>query len=214
VNGHRGPSPLNRPYVIGLTGSIAMGKSETARLFAAEGVPVHDADAVIHKLYGVGGAAVDKIAGEFPGAVSHGAVDRAALSALVAANAAALKKLESLVHPLVIEDRDAFLADAAQKGAEIVVLDIPLLLETGVDGIDALVVVSAPAAVQRERALKRPGMTEEKFATLLARQMPDVEKRAKAHFVIVTDQGVAHAREQVKMVLAAIREKFQKHGHA
>jgi dephospho-CoA kinase len=205
---------VKRPFVIGLTGSIAMGKSETARLFAGEGVPVHDADAVIHKLYGAGGAAVDKIAKEFPGAVSHGAVDRAALSALVADDAAALKKLESLVHPLVIEDRDAFLADAAENGAEIVVLDIPLLLETGVEGIDALVVASAPASVQRERALKRPGMTEEKFTTLLARQIPDVEKRAKAHFVIVTDKGLEHARDQVKMALAAIRETIQKNSHA
>ncbi len=213
MNAPRGQRPPNRPYVIGLTGSIAMGKSETARLFAAEGIPVHDADAVIHKLYDVGGAAVDKIAREFPAAVKHGAVDRGALSTLVAGNAVALKKLEALVHPLVVQDRDAFLA--AARDSEIVVLDIPLLLETGAeDGIDALVVVSAPASVQRERALKRPGMTEEKFATLLARQMPDVDKRAKAHFVIVTDQGPEHARDQVKMVLAAIREKIQKHGHA
>jgi dephospho-CoA kinase len=201
---------VKRPFVIGLTGSIAMGKSETARLFATEGVPVHDADAVIHKLYGKGGAAVEKIAGAFPGTVRDGAVDRAALSALVARDATALKKLEALVHPLVIQDRDAFLAEA--KGAEIVVLDIPLLLETGADeGIDALVVVSAPQAVQRERALKRPGMTEEKFQALLVRQVPDVEKRARAHYVIVTDQGVEQARGQVKAVLAAIREKIQKH---
>ena len=189
-----------------------MGKSETARLFAEEGVPVHDADAVTHKLYGTGGAAVAKITEAFPGAVKHGVVDRVALSGLVAGDAAGLRKLESLVHPLVMQDRDDFLADAAAGGAQIVVLDIPLLLETGAEeGIDALVVVSAPASVQRERALKRPGMTEEKFAALLARQMPDVDKRAKAHFVIVTDQGLEHARQQVKMVLAAIREKIQNH---
>ena len=212
MSGPRGRRPLNRPYVIGLTGSIAMGKSETARLFAAEGVPVHDADAVTHKLYGKGGAAVEKIAEAFPGAVKHGAVDRVALSGLVAGDAAALQKLESLVHPLVMQDRDDFLAQAAASGAQIVVLDIPLLLETGAEeGIDALVVVSAPASVQRERALKRPGMTEEKFNALLARQMPDVDKRAKAHFVIVTDQGVEHARSQVKMVLSVIREKIQNH---
>lgn len=184
-----------------------MGKSETAKLFAAEGVPVHDADAVIQKLYGQGGAAVAKIAQAFPAAVKDGAVDRAALSALVMGDVAALKKLEALVHPLVIADRDAFLA--ANRQAEMVVLDIPLLLETGADeGIDALVVVSAPASVQRERALKRPAMSEEKFQALLARQMPDVDKRAKADFVIVTDQGLEHAREQVKKALGAIRDKI------
>ena len=204
---------MTKPFVIGLTGSLAMGKSETARLFAAEGVPVHDADATIHKLYAKGGAAVEKVAAAFPGALSDGAVDRAALSRLMSGDAAALKKLEALVHPLVVADRDAFLA--ANRNAEIVVLDIPLLLETGAEqGIDALVVVSAPASVQRQRALKRPGMSEEKFNTLLARQVPDVEKRAKAHFVIVTDQGLEHARAQVKMVLAAIREKIQKHRDA
>jgi len=204
---------VTKPFVIGLTGSLAMGKSETARLFAAEGVPVHDADATIHKLYAKGGAAVEKVAAAFPGALSDGAVDRTALSRLMSGDAAALKKLEALVHPLVVADRDAFLA--ANRNAEIVVLDIPLLLETGAEqGIDALVVVSAPASVQRQRALKRPGMSEEKFNTLLARQVPDVEKRAKAHFVIVTDQGLEHARAQVKMVLAAIREKIQKHRDA
>jgi dephospho-CoA kinase len=189
-----------------------MGKSETARLFAAEGATVHDADATIHKLYDKGGAAVEKIAKAFPGAVKDGAVDRAALSDLVAHDAAALKKLENLVHPLVMKDRDDFLAAAARNGAEMVVLDIPLLLESGADeDIDALVVVSSPESIQRERALKRPGMTEGKFQALLARQLPDVEKRAKAHFVIVTDKGVEHAREQVRMVLATIREKIQKH---
>ena len=201
---------MRKPFIIGLTGSLAMGKSETARLFAAEGVPVHDADATIHKLYGKGGTAVARIAAAFPGAVADNAVDRAALSQLVTGDDSALKKLEALVHPLVIADRDEFLA--ANSQAKIVVLDIPLLLETGAEqAIDALVVVSAPASVQRERALKRPGMSEEKFQALLARQLPDVEKRAKAHFVIVTDQGLEHARAQVKMVLDAIREKIQKH---
>lgn len=207
MSGPRGRRPPNRPYVIGLTGSIAMGKSETARLFAAEGVPVHDADAVTHKLYGKGGAAVEKIAQAFPGAVKDGAVDRAHLSRLVAGNDDALKKLEALVHPLVIQDRDAFLAETGH--ADIVVLDIPLLLETGAqEGIDALVVASAPETVQRERALKRPGMTEEKLWALLARQMPDVEKRAQAHYVVMTHQGLDHAREQVKMILADIRTKL------
>jgi dephospho-CoA kinase len=200
----------HKPFIIGLTGSIAMGKSETARLFAAEGVPVHDSDAVIHKLYGKGGAAVAKIAEAFPGAVRDGAVDRAALSAEVAGDPKGLKKLEALVHPLVAAEREAFLAGA--KGEAIVVLDIPLLFETGADAqMDALVVASAPAEVQRARALSRPGMSVEKFESLLARQLPDVEKRAKAHFVVVTDQGMDHARDQVRMILAAIREKIQKH---
>ena len=200
-----------KPYVIGLTGSIAMGKSETARLFAEEGVPVHDADATIHTLYGKGGAAVAKIAEAFPQGVRNGAVDRAALSRLVAGDPVALKNLEALVHPLVREERDAFLHKAQARGDDIVVLDIPLLFETGADaGLDALVVASAPEAIQRERALSRPGMSEEKFQSLLARQLPDVEKRARAHFVVVTDKGLDHAREQVKMILAAIREKIHK----
>jgi dephospho-CoA kinase len=200
----------HKPFIIGLTGSIAMGKSETARLFAAEGVSVHDSDAVTHKLYGKGGAAVAKIAEAFPGAVRDGAVDRAALSAEVAGDPEGLKKLEALVHPLVAAERKAFLAGA--KGEAIVVLDIPLLFETGADAqMDALVVASAPAEVQRARALSRPGMSVEKFESLLARQLPDVEKRAKAHFVVVTDQGMDHARNQVRMILAAIREKIQKH---
>jgi len=212
VSGARGGNSPHKPFIIGLTGSIAMGKSETSRLFVAEGVPVHDADAAIHKLYGKGGAAVEKIAKEFPGAVKNGEVDRTTLSNMVATDAGALKRLEALVHPLVIEDRDEFLTEAAAKGAQIVVLDIPLLLETGADeDVDALVVVSAPQSVQHERALKRPGMTEEKFQALLSRQLPDVEKRARAHFVIVTDQGAEHAREQVKMVLSAVRQKIQKH---
>jgi len=142
--------------------------------------------------------------------VTDGAVNRAALSALVAQDPKALAGLESLVHPLVRQDRDQFLA--AHAGDGIVVLDIPLLLETGADeGIDALVVVSAPSDVQRARVLGRPGMTPKKFEALLARQIPDVDKRAKAHFVIVTDKGLDHARDQVRMVLAAIREKLKAH---
>jgi dephospho-CoA kinase len=198
---------MPKPFVIGLTGSIGMGKSQTAKLFAGEGVPVHDSDATIHRLYDKGGAAVEKIAAAFPGTVSGGAVDRAALSVRVAADPQALTQLEALVHPLVKQDRDRFLADHAADA--IVVLDIPLLLETGADnGVDALVVVSAPSEVQRARVLARPGMTAEKFKVLLARQVPDVDKRAKAHFVIVTDKGLDHARDQVRMVLAAIREKL------
>ena len=197
-------------FILGLTGSIGMGKSQTAKLFASEGVAVHDSDATIHRLYDKGGAAVEKIAAAFPGVVTDGAVNRAALSALVAQDPKALAGLESLVHPLVRQDRDQFLA--AHAGDGIVVLDIPLLLETGADeGIDALVVVSAPSDVQRARVLGRPGMTPKKFEALLARQIPDVDKRAKAHFVIVTDKGLDHARDQVRMVLAAIREKLKAH---
>ena len=198
---------MPKPFVIGLTGSIGMGKSQTAKLFAAEGVAVHDSDAVIHRLYDKGGAAVEKIAASFPGTVIDGAVNRTALSARVAEDPKALAQLEALVHPLVKQDRDRFLA--IHTGADIVVLDIPLLLETGADeGLDALVVVSAPSDVQRDRVLARPGMTERKFDALLARQLPDVDKRAKAHFVIVTDKGLDHARDQVRMVLAAVREKI------
>lgn len=186
-----------------------MGKSETARLFAQEGVAVHDADAAIHKLYGKGGAGVAPIARVFPQAVKDGAVDRAALSVLVAGDPAALAKLEALVHPLVAAERDAFLKDASEKNTPIVLLDIPLLFETGAEaGLDALVVASAPQTVQRARALARPGMTAEKFEGLLARQMPDVEKRARAHYVVVTDQGLDHARQQVRMILSDIAKKI------
>jgi dephospho-CoA kinase len=201
--------PTSKPYVIGLTGSLAMGKSETARLFAGEGVAVHDADAAIHKLYGKGGAAAAQIAQVFPQAMKDGGVDRAALSGLVAGNPAALAKLEALVHPLVAAERDAFLREAAAKNMPIVLLDIPLLFETGAEaGVDALVVASAPETVQRARALQRPGMTAEKFEALLARQMPDVEKRARAHYVVVTDQGLDHARQQVRMILSDIAKKI------
>jgi dephospho-CoA kinase len=200
---------MARPFIIGLTGSLAMGKSETARLFADEGVPVHDADAAIHKLYAKGGAAVAPIAQAFPQVVKDGAVDRAALSALVAGDPAALAKLEALVHPLVAAARDTFLQEVAAKKTPIVLLDIPLLFETGAEaGLDALVVASAPATVQRARALARPGMTAEKFEGLLARQMPDVEKRARAHYVVVTDQGLDHARQQVRMILSDIAKKI------
>ena len=192
-----------RPYVIGLTGSIGMGKSQTAALFAAEGVPVHDADAAIHRLYARGGAAVDKIAAAFPGAIKDGAVDRGLLSALVTDDPQKIAGLEALVHPLVAAEQAQFLR---QANTDIVVLDIPLLLETGAtENIDAVLVVSAPSDVQRKRVLARPGMTPEKFAALHARQMPDAQKRAQAHFVVMTDKGLDHTREQVKMILTSIR---------
>jgi dephospho-CoA kinase len=197
---------MPRPFVIGLTGSIGMGKSETAKLFAAEGVPVHDADAAIARLYGQGGAAVAPLAREFPEGVKNGAVDRAALSALMVNDPAALKKLEALVHPLVAAGRDEFLRGT---DAPIVLLDVPLLFETGAHAdMDAIVVVSAPEAVQRQRVLFRPGMTEEKFQMLKARQMPDAQKRQQAHYVVMADKGLDHARRQVKMILADIRNKL------
>jgi dephospho-CoA kinase len=192
--------------VVGLTGSIGMGKSETARLFAAEGIPVFDADAAIHALYAPGGGAVVAIEKEFPGVTRGGGIDRAALSRHVVGNPQALARLETLLHPLVAAERDRFLA--ANRDAAIVLFDVPLLLETRTP-VDAVVVASAPAHVQRERVLSRPGMTEEKFARLLARQMNDVQKRQQAHFVVVTDKGLDHAREQVKMILAEIRERLK-----
>ena len=191
----------NKPFVIGLTGSIGMGKSETARLFAAEGIPVFDADAAIHDLYA--GPAGVMIEAAFPGATRNGAVDRTALSKIITGDAAALARLESLMHPLVADRRAEFLAGTR---APIVVLDIPLLLETGAK-VDAVVVASAPETVQRQRVLARPGMTEEKFAALKARQLSDMEKRAQAHYVVITDKGLDHAREQVKMILADVRAK-------
>jgi dephospho-CoA kinase len=197
---------VSKPFVIGLTGSIGMGKSETAKLFAAEGIPVHDADASIARLYGKGGAAVAVIARAFPGVVHEGMVDRAQLSALVVKDMAALEKLEALVHPLVAAEREAFLQNVQ---APIVLFDVPLLFETGAQTeADAIVVVSAPEAVQRARVLARPGMTAEKFESLKARQLGDAQKRQQAHYVVMTDKGLEHAREQVKMILADIRKKI------
>jgi dephospho-CoA kinase len=195
----------DKPFVIGLTGSIGMGKSETAKLFAAEDIPVFDADAAIHHLYAPGGPAIAAMGETFPGTMQGGGIDRAALSRLVVDDAAALARLEALLHPLVAAERKKFLE--ANKPAPIVVFDIPLLLETGTQ-VDAVVVASAPAHVQRARVMARPGMSEDKFARLLARQMSDAEKRAQAHYVVITDKGLDHAREQVKMILAAIRDKI------
>jgi dephospho-CoA kinase len=195
-----------RPYLVGLTGSIGMGKSETAKLFARLGIAVYDSDAAVHRLYEPGGAAVAAIAKAFPGTVKDGRVDREELSRHLAADKTAFKTLEAIVHPLVARDQASFLEQAA--GAEMVVLDIPLLFETGGHGrMDAVVVVSAPQGVQRERVLARPGMTPDKLDQILARQMPDAEKRAKAHFVVETDKGLDHAFEQVKAVVAALHER-------
>jgi len=195
--------PVAKPFVIGLTGAIGMGKSETAKLFAAQGVPVFDADAVIHDLYA--GEAAAMIEAAFPGSTRKGAVDRTALGRLVTGDAPALARLEGLMHPLVAQRREEFLAQAT---APIVVLDIPLLLETGAK-VDAVVVATAPEAVQRQRVLARPGMTEAKFQALTARQLSDAQKRAQAHYLVMTDKGLDHARDQVKMILADIRTKIR-----
>ena len=195
-------SEKNKPFVIGLTGSIGMGKTQTAKLFAAEGIPVFDADAAIHALYA--GEAATMIEAAFPGSTRNGAVDRTALSKIVAGDPAALERLEGLMHPLVAERRDAFLGSTQ---APIVVLDIPLLLETRLK-VDAVVVATAPEHVQRQRVLARPGMTDAKFERLLGRQMSDAEKRSQAHYLVVTDKGLDHAREQVKMILTDVRAKL------
>ena len=190
-------------FILGLTGSVGMGKSTTARFFAEEGVPVHDSDAVVHRLYE--GEATAVIEAAFPGTTTGGKVDRAKLSASVLNNPTALKRLEELVHPMVHEAERRFLADAKVGGAKVVVLDIPLLYEIGREGIaDAVVVVSAPPEVQRARVLERPGMTAEKFEAILARQIPDAEKRRRADFVVDTSQGFDAAREQVREILRAV----------
>jgi dephospho-CoA kinase len=189
--------------IIGLTGSIGMGKSATAQIFADAGAAVYDADAAVHALYAKGGAAVAPIAERFPQAILDGAVDRVKLSSLVLGDADQLKALEAIVHPLVRLAQMEFLRAAREAGAAIAVLDIPLLLEGGGDRfVDRVVVVSAPAEVQRARVLARPGMTEEKFEAILAKQMPDAEKRRRAHHVIDTSQGFDHARAQVAAIMA------------
>jgi dephospho-CoA kinase len=190
-------------FVLGLTGSLGMGKSATAKMFAEEGVPVHDADAVVHRLYE--GEAVPLIEAAFPGTTAGGKVDRDRLASHVLGDGAAIKRLESIVHPLVAAARDRFLAEAERKGAAVAVLDIPLLFETGGDArCDAVVVVSAPPDVQRSRSFERPGMTEQKFAAILAKQLPDVEKRARADFVVDTSNGFDAARAQVRDILARV----------
>lgn len=189
--------------ILGLTGSVGMGKSTTAQMFVAEGVPMFDADAAVHQLYA--DEAAPLIEREFPGTTSNGAVDREKLSAQVVGKPEALSRLEKLVHPLVGKLRAEFMSEAQQAGAKAVLLDIPLLFETGDPSkFDAVIVVSAPPEIQRERVLARPGMTPEKFEAILKRQLPDSEKRARADFVIETGNGLESARKQVKEVLAAV----------
>ncbi len=197
-------SAAKRPFVLGLTGSIGMGKSATAAMFAARGVPVHDADAAVHRLYGPGGAAAAAIGQAFPGTLApDGSVDRGALRAAVLDDPGRMAALERIVHPLVGQVAQDFLARHA--GAPLVLLDIPLLYETGGEGrCDAVLVVTAPAAVQRARVLARPGMSEAALAAILAKQMPDAEKRARADFVIDTSRGFAEAEAEVDRVIAAV----------
>ncbi|MGD1935894.1 MAG: dephospho-CoA kinase [Candidatus Phaeomarinobacter sp.] len=192
--------------LVGLTGSIGMGKSETAKMFSKLDIPVYDADAAVHAIYEKGGGAVEPLRTEFPDAIVDDAVDRAKLSKLVLDNKDALKKLEGIVHPLVGATQLQFLKDAHDAKAPMAVLDIPLLYETGGEArVDAVVVVSAPADIQRARVLERPGMTAEKFEQILAKQVPDAEKRARADFVVETDKGLEHAFEQVERITKELK---------
>jgi dephospho-CoA kinase len=188
---------------LGLTGSIGMGKSTVSKMFADEGVPVFDADAAVHRLQGPAGALVDTIESHFPGTTGPGGVDRTSLAERVLGDAAALHRLEALIHPAVAREREAFLA--AHAGAPLVLLDIPLLFEKGGSAaVDKVAVVSAPAKVQRARVLARPGMTEDKFARILALQMPDAEKRKRADFVIDTGTSLEATRDSVRRIIACL----------
>jgi dephospho-CoA kinase len=189
--------------VLGLTGSIGMGKSTTARMFEEAGVPIHDSDAAVHRLYSAEAAPL--IEAQFPGTTSDGSVDREKLARAVLGDPVALRKLEAIVHPLVRADADRFLARHRAAGAPLAVLDIPLLFETGGrDRVDKVLVVTAPPDVQRRRVLSRPGMTEEKFAAILAKQIPDSEKRSRADFVIDTGEGLEAARAAVSRIIAEL----------
>jgi dephospho-CoA kinase len=188
---------------LGLTGSIGMGKSTTASLFREAGIPVLDSDAIVHELYR--GAAAPLIEAAFPGTTQNGIVDRTALGARVLHNNEAMKHLEALIHPMVRQASEDFIADAARKGHALIVLDVPLLFEVGRhQECDAILVVSAPLSVQTERVLARPGMTQEKFQAILARQYPDSDKRRRAHFIIDTGRGVDAARRAVKDVIRTL----------
>lgn len=191
--------------VLGLTGSIGMGKSTTARMFADEGAMVWDADAAVHDLYAWGGGAVRAVEAAFPGVTGPEGVDRAKLAEALRTEPDGYARLEAIVHPLVRGHRADLTAEARAAGARLLLLDIPLLMETGGDSeVDAVVVVTAPEAVQRDRVLARPGMTPERFAEILARQTPDAEKRARADFLVDTGQGLDHARDQVRAVVDTV----------
>lgn len=188
--------------ILGLTGSAAMGKSTVSAMFAARGVPVFDADRTVHGLYA--GAAAPVVEGAFPGTTVDGVVDRDLLRARVLGDETAMVRLEGLIHPLVKREKERFLADARGAGRRIVLLDIPLLFETGAENeADLVIVVSAPASIQRDRMLKRPGMTPDRLEAMLARQMPDAEKRRRAHFVIDTSGTLDQTRAQVDAIFRA-----------
>lgn len=190
--------------ILGLTGSIGMGKSTTAAMFREEGVPVHDSDEAVHRIYA--GPAAPLIDAAFPGTVVDGVVDRQLLAQEVLGKPQELRRLEGIIHPLVRKDADAFLDGARTRGEKLVLLDIPLLFETGgTDRVDRIVVVTAPPEIQRERVLRRPGMTEEKFAAILARQVPDQEKRRQADYVIDTSLGMEAARQRVREIVNELR---------
>lgn len=195
--------------VIGLTGSIGMGKTTTAGLFADEGARVFDADAAVHALYAPQGAGVAPLTKVFGEGVldADGGIDRGALASIIQTQAGALAQIEAIIHPMVRQARQDFVNAQRRAGTQVVVLDVPLLLETGAEGegeVDVVVVASASEAVQRARVLARPGMTMERLATILSKQMPDADKRAKADFIVETGEGIAHARGQVRKILAAV----------
>ncbi|WP_427790205.1 dephospho-CoA kinase [Brevundimonas diminuta] len=191
--------------VLGLTGSIGMGKSTTAQMFADEGAVVWDADAAVHRLYGLGGAAVAPLEQAFPGVVVDGAVDRPRLAEALGRDEGAFQRLEAIVHPLVAADRAQALKTAAEGGARLAIVDVPLLFETGGDAyVDAVVVATADAEVQAQRVMARPGMTRERLDAILSRQTPDAEKRARADFLIDTGRGLDAARDQVRSVVGMV----------
>jgi len=197
--------------VVGLTGSIGMGKTETAKMFARHGVPVCDSDATVHALYDKGGSAVEPVGAAFPGVVVDGRIDRELLSRAVVGSVEKMRKLEAIVHPLVGAAQQAFLERAKADSANLVVLDIPLLFETGGDArVDATVVVSAPEEMQRQRVLERAGMTPEKLEAILMKQLPDAEKRRRADFVVDTSKGLAHAESQVVAIIEALKHRRPK----
>jgi len=191
--------------ILGLTGSIGMGKSTTGRMFADEGALVWDADAAVHRLYARGGAAVEPLGEAFPGVIVDGAVDRTRLAGVLGRDEDAFKHLEAIVHPLVAQDRAEDLAAARAEGVRLAVLDIPLLFETGGDQfVDAVVVVTADPEVQAARVLDRPGMTRDRFEAILARQTPDAEKRRRADFLVDTGRGLDAARDQVRQIVETV----------
>lgn len=194
--------------LIGLTGSIGMGKSETAKMFRALGVPVYDADAAVHALYEKGGKAVEPIRAAFPSAIVDDAVDRKALSRCVLGLPDEMRKLEAIVHPLVGDAQVTFLRESLAAGHRMAVLDIPLLYETGGEArVDVVVVVSAPYDLQKTRVLARPDMDEAKFAAIHAKQVPDAEKRARADFIVESDKGLDDARAQVAAIVEALKSR-------